>query len=398
MSAPAGGRFYAGLGALVVALGLARLWLGPWYYTWNPLEVSLLERWPAAWEVSYYTEQFPHFLGNAPARFGIALVHYRTFGALYLAAALYAWTGSAFWSLAVVDFIFWFLGGVAICHLARRLGASALAARIAALLVAASPLFVSHLWRLDMHTANFASMAIGCWAAVALIDECRSRVWMAVGLGGVLVWLGLSYSYQWVVMPLLLILTVTSRRLSLVWSVAIPAAALGIYFVGTRALEGLFGAAVAPASEFTRVAEQPGALIVQRVASGGALGIVRQMLEPYPVLEIAHGYHPLVLGAGLGGALLLSWRVKLLAAAGLAIALYSVTSYSAPWAATASYPFVYIGAAHACVVCGRVARRFATPLAFALSAIMMGATNLDLVGNTRFLLTWWTYFAGRYLF
>jgi hypothetical protein len=398
VSRAAGAWFYAALAVLVLALGLARLWLGPWYYTWNPLEVSLLERWPAAWEVAYYTEQFPQFLGNAPAKFGIALVHYRTFAALYLAAALDAWTGSAFWSLAAVDLIFWFLGGVATYHLARRLGVHDRGARIAALLVVASPLFVSHLWRLDLHTANFASMAIGLWAVVALIDECRRRPLLILALGALLVWLGLNYSYQWVVMPLLFVLTLTSGRLGWVSSIAVPVGAIGLYFAGTRALEWLFATAVAPPTEFTHVAEQPGGLIVQRLAADGISGTLRQLLDPYPILLMVRAYHPVVLGAGIGGALLLSRRVILLTAVGLAVALYSVTSYSAPWAATVSYPLVYIGAGHACAACGRLARRFAVPVAFALGAAMMAVTNLDLVGNTRFLLTWWTYFAGRYLF
>jgi hypothetical protein len=393
------GAYYALLALLVLALGLARLWLGPWYYTWNPYEVTLLERWPAAWEVSYYTEQFPHFLGDAPAKFGIALVHYRTFATLYLAATLYAWTGSAFWSLAAVDFAFWFLAGVAARQLALRLGTSDTAARIAGLLVVASPLFISHFWRLDLHAANFATMAIGAWAAVALIDETRSRLLLTLSLGALLVWLGLNYSYQWVLMPLLVVLCLTSRRHGPLTAFLVPAGAALLYLAGTRALELLFATFVGPASAFDNVASQPGSMILDRARSGAPLReIAESLLSPYHVTEIARSYHPLVLGAGIGGALLLSRRLAALTLVGLGISLYSVTSYSAPWAATVAYPFVYVGAAHACVVCGRWLGRYAPTATLSLAALLMAVTNLDLVGNTRFLLTWWIYFGGRYLF
>ncbi|HEU5315417.1 MAG TPA: hypothetical protein VFX49_04865 [Chloroflexota bacterium] len=391
--------FYGLLGGLVLALGLARLWLGPWYYTWNPFEVTLLERWPAAWEVAYYTEQFPHFLGAAPPKFGVALVHYRTFATLYLAATLYAWTGSAFWSLAAVDFVFWFLGGVAARQLARRLGATELTARIAALLVVASPLFISHFWRLDLHAANFATMAIGSWAAVALIDGRRNPVLLTAALGALLVWLGLNYSYQWVLMPLLVILCLTSRHHGWAESLLVPAGAALIYLAGTRGLELLFATLVGPASAFDNVASQPGSMILERARSGvPPREILGSLFSPYHVTEIARSYHPLVLGAGIGGALLLSRRLAALTIAGLGISLYSVTSYSAPWAATVAYPFVYVGAAHGCAVCGRLFGRYAVTAALSFAILLMSVTNLDLAGNTGFLLTWWSYFAGRYVF
>jgi hypothetical protein len=175
-------------------------------------------------------------------------------------------------------------------------------------------------------------------------------------------------------------------------------------------------------------------MIVERL---GALRRPSDALALLPtqfhVLEVVRSYHPVVLGAGIGGACLLSRRLAGLLAAGLALSLYSVTSYSAPWAATVAYPFVYAGAAHACVVAGRAAAaallalpriagparlawlprggplalvapppsaaaRLAGGLACLAAAVLAALTNLDLAGDTRFLLTWWAYFAGRYLF
>jgi hypothetical protein len=44
------------------------------------------------------------------------------------------------------------------------------------------------------------------------------------------------------------------------------------------------------------------------------------------------------------------------------------------------------------------ARTVGTGIAAATAFILAAQTNLDLVGNTTFLLTWWRYFGGRYLF
>src|SRR4051812_20862912 len=136
--------FYAALGLLTLTLGLARfdLGVGAWYHTYHPPEVSLLAGWPASWEAVYYTDEFPNFLGNAPTRFGIAPVHYRTYLTLYLTTVIYALTGSAYWSFAAVDLFFWWLASVATYHLARRLRASEVGAVLSALLVVASPLLV----------------------------------------------------------------------------------------------------------------------------------------------------------------------------------------------------------------------------------------------------------------
>ena len=93
------------------------------------------------------------------------------------------------------------------------------------------------------------------------------------------------------------------------------------------------------------------------------------------------------------------------------------------WAATNAYPFVYIGAGTTCVTLGRivagqvrrwrdgrlrspadtanelgVSDRLAVGVAIACGFVLAAQTNLDLIGNNDFLLTWWGYFAGRYLF
>jgi hypothetical protein len=148
------------------------------------------------------------------------------------------------------------------------------------------------------------------------------------------------------------------------------------------------------------------------------------------VVELIDSYSPLVLAAGIAGAVHHSRRLAALTLAGVGISLFSLGSYSAPWAATIAYPYVYLGAAHAATTTGRLISWFVGRLGDRLNgapspggqdtlgkvraapwqrwlsrgtvALLAGAmivpTNLDLFGNTIFLLRWWAYFAGRYLF
>jgi hypothetical protein len=464
--------------ALPVLLALARLWLGPWYHTWNPQEVNLLEGLPAAWEVSYYTDQFPNFLGNAPPRFGVAPVHYRTFSTLYLATVLYGWTGSAHFAFAAVDVLFWGLAGIATYHLALRLRVTDLTptsspyrrgelttqtlrqetggrrpvsreheAMLAAVLVVTSPLFISHMWRHDLHAANFASMVIGAWAAVALVDGRLRPALLAAALGAVLVLLGLNYSYQWISMPLIGVLCLTSGttahqaagwrgRLLAGWTggryplpvaVGVTLGAIAVYFAGTRALEWLFATLVASPAAWTSQASEPGSLILDRLrAVRTPLDLLGLFGTRYLLQILIDSYSPLVLAAGIAGSLLHSRRLALLTLAGLAVSLFSLGSYPAPWAATIAYPYVYLGAAHTAIVAGRLVGHVVSRLSrlshasrvsagsggsqqpwrpwlsrgtvALLAAAMIVPTNLDLLGNTSFLLRWWAYFAGRYLF
>ncbi len=124
---------------------------------------------------------------------------------------------------------------------------------------------------------------------------------------------------------------------------------------------------------------------------------------------------------GLAGVALLGGRAVLLTLVGLTISLFSITYYPAPWAATTAYPLVYAGAGMGCAALGgasvrllralpgaRSSRRRPAPrgrLALAgrvvalVVALILGAPpNADLLGDTGFLLTWWGYFAARYLF
>jgi hypothetical protein len=266
------------------------------------------------------------------------------------------------------------------------------------------------MWRHDLHPANFASMPLCLWAGVALVDDHRSRWRLAVALALLLVFASLSYQYQWVLAPLLLILCATNPRLGPLWGAAVTLVAVALYVLASAALEVLFRHAVGPPTEWSYVASQPGSMIAERVLAVRSLPDLLALLPgPYYVEEVVRSYTPALLGAGLVGVCLLGRRAVLLTVTGLAISLFSITYYSAPWAATNAYPLVYAGAGVACAAFGSLVARWLSRLPGPRAALA-GATslvvavalavppNVDLLGRTDFLLTWWSYFAARYLF
>ncbi len=412
----------AALVPVALALGLARLATGPWYHVYNPRGVVLLDGLPAEWETRYYLEHLPTFLGNAPPGAGIAPVHYRVFASLFLTTTLYGWIGSAYWSLAIVDLAAWCAAALATYHLALRLGASPRASWLGALLVTTSPLLVSNMWSHVLHLAEFASLPIGLWAAVALVEEGGG--WLATGwrLGVLLFLLSVTYQYHWVVLPLLPILLLATPGWTPRRAAATVALAFAVFVAATAAMKAaLLIAGLGTAGAEAQAVAQPGSLAAARLAGVQSIAQLRSTLPEWGhVAATAALYHPWVFVAGLAGLVLLPWRARLLGAATIAISLVAYAAYAAPWTAMTAFPFIYLGAGAACHAAGagaarclallrqwqpeaagalaRWSRRAGLALSLALALALASLTNRDLAGDATFLLSWWNSYSPRPLF
>lgn len=359
---------------------------------YQPFGSLVLDGWPVSWEIVYYIRHFPTFLADQPPVTGFASVQFRVWLLLYLAAMLHGWINSAFWSMAIIDLLFWYLAAVAMLYVVPRLGLPRTAAIPAAVLVAASPLFVSGMWEHVLHPAEFGSLAIGLWAALRILDgpsrqqaatspngqpdsagwytpaRLRHRViaWLTAvpewrilwretaAFGGLLLVLSLTYQYQWFVLPLGAALAMTGRNGSLRRTLAIIAGGAIIYVAGTLLLRGLLillglDISVAdPYAEASAVAEPHGLLLAQ-AGTADPRSILTALLPRWDHVRLMlQTYHPVVLWAGLAGLLWTPWRFRLLAAISLAETLVASVTYPTPWMAMGSYPFVYMGAAVAC--------------------------------------------------
>lgn len=408
------GSLYVVLALLVAGLGLARLVTGPWYHLYNPKDGVLLEGWPAEWEVLYYVQHLPTMLGNTSPAFGVAPVQYRVLPFLYLVGLLAAWTGSAYWSLAVADLMGWFLASVATYHVALRLGASRWAAALAAVLVAGSPLLISNMWTHVLHDAEFASFPVGLWAALAVMEHVRRPLPRAAALGVILLLLSVTYQYQWIVAPLLLVLLLwDARRVPrrmLRESPFVLAGALVVFLLGTALLKwALFAGGLSSVGEQATAVAQPADLALTKIASvSDALQLFFGAGLRVRMIGTAQLYSPWVCAASPAGFFFLPWRARLLALVACVGAISAWALYTPPWMAMAAYPLVYLGAGALCAAAGTLVTRalagqigrapmavvvLGRALSLALAVALLAQTNGDLLGNARYAHDFWAAYA-----
>jgi len=391
----------------VLALAGLRLVTGGWYAVYDPFGANVLDGWPVAWETLYYVPHLPTFLGDGPP-LGIAPVQYRTFVNLYVGSLLYGWTNNAYWSLAAVDVLFWFLGSATAYHAMRRLGVSTLAAATGAFLLATSPVLVSNMWRHDLHVANFSTLALGTWAALVIVDEVRPLTRLTLALGALLLVLSFSYQYQWVVLPVAAVVLRLRARYSTARTLVVAAGALVVFLTGTLVMRTAFAVVgLAPDSPDASAVQQPDLLVAEQLTAARSLGGLRRVLPGLQhVVFTLQAYHPVVFLVGAVGLLALRRHVGLAALVASAFSLAAITLYPAPWTAMSAYPFIYLGAGQACALAGervRAAFRLSSPrVAIAIAAVLALAlaalTNGDLWGDYRFLLEWWRLYYPQRVF
>lgn len=396
--------------ALVLTLAAARLYGAHWYATYKPTGMQLLEGWPSSWEAAHFLVHAPTFLADQPVQAGIAPVDYRTYVNLYLYTQLLGLTGSAYWSLAAVDTFFWVLATLCTVHLGQRLGLSRIASCVGGLLVAGSPVLVAFMWHQDLHLANMASLPVGLWAAVTLIQEQRSRVWLAAGLGCVLTYLSLTYQYQWFVAPAALIIAALNPTIGPRIAALVTGGAVMVFTALTLVIQGvLLLAGLGPTPERLSAVQQPLALLAAQVAEARD---VRQLIALLPgpdqVVATATAYHPVIFVVGLIGLSAAGRRGLALGALTLVAPLLFMRLYPPPWVAMTGYPLICLGAGHAC---GQVGRGIASSalrtyrlarlrpwlsagVAVAAGSGLFALTNGDLVGDVRFMLAWWNLYSA----
>jgi hypothetical protein len=417
-AAPGGSRLpvYGLLTGLALLLAVVRLLTGPWLELVGPVGVMLLEGWPAQWEVVYFLQLLPNFAGDGPPRDGLAPVHQRALIEMFVTGALYAWTGSVYWSFALVDLAGWALAGIATFHLGLRLGCGRRASLLGAVLVVTSPLFASRMWTHVFHPAEFASLPVGLWAALTLLARCagedqassrraRRTATLAGGLGLVLFGLSLTYQYQWVVLPLAGVAALTwpggtgGRRVDRVSLVLGVVGAVVVLGLATLALRGLLALGGVPfGGSLAGAVSRPDSIVLERLRTEGVWWILPQLRS---VQAMVLAYHPLVVVVALAGLCLLPWRFTLLTAVASALALVTHAHYAAGWSVMSAYPLVYLAAGAGCAGAGvwlaRLLRRpdphLPAAVAVVLLLLLATLTNVDLAGNVAFARQWMGIYA-----
>jgi len=253
-------------------------------------------------------------------------------------------------------------------------------------------------------------MAIGLWAAFALVDDERHPLRLAAKLGLMLLLLGLNYQYQFIIGPMLLVLLLASPTLTKRQAIAVLAGAAATYLFSNSLLRWALDVAVGvPGGEPSTIVAAAEEMLAARLSAMRSLADLLPLLPSWYHLELtAQAYHPVVLAACVAGLFLLTPLARWLAVVATLATFATVSFYGYPWVAMSAYPIFYAGAAMTCVVAGRTLARVITRLvpaakvvalnrrdpdavAVGLACVLLTLTNLDLVGDSTFYLRWWNF-------
>ena len=337
--------------------------------------------------------------------------HYRALLPTYISAILAYWLDSSYKGFALVDLLGWWIGAWALYYLARRLDADHLSALTAAVLLAASPLLISHMWQQAVHVAHSASL-VPCFlvALLLLIDNRLLHGWRVIGLASVLYVASLAYQYQWIIVPCLLSLAVVDRRR---WKLLFSIVAASTLFVLMTFLtyHSLEAAGLSVSSH----SNDPLAVTtsrLSRIIDGEGSGLGRSFLESAKLL--VKSYHLFIVILSMFGLMYAHSRLRILVCVGVILALVSGYFHPVPWVSMNGYPFMYISAGLALVqgprwlaatvvrISSRRYPRFAeritagiTALARLTTAVLillaMWSTNTDIFGDYSFVQRWWDF-------
>lgn len=336
---------------------------------------------------------------------------YRGMLPIYVSAIFAYWLDSSYKGLALVDLSGWWIGAWALYHLARRLDADHLSALTAAVLLAASPLLISHMWRNTVHVMHSASL-VPCFlvALLLLTDNRLAHGWRVIGLSSVLYVASVNYQFQWIIIPCLLSLTVVERR-RWTWSLSIVAATILFVAMTFLTYQALAAVGLSPQSHLN----DPVTVIRGRltlVLGSDVPALVRSSLG---TVELSvRAYHPVLVILSVLGLIFAHTGLRILVCAGTVLGLASGYFQPFSWVAMNGYPFLYISAGLALVqgprwltatVAGFGSSRWPQAAAriasgsgvlaglgtVVLLLLAMWSTNGDLFGDYSFAQAWWSY-------
>ena len=405
------------LAVLIVLLAWPRLTGPSWWVLRMPFDLRESEGNTVQWEHYLFSNALRATLQSdaAPAVAGAYNTdHYRALLPTYISAIFAYWLDSSYKGFALVDLLAWWIAAWALYYLSRRLDTDNVSALIAAVLLAASPLMISHMWSQLLHVAHSASL-VPCFlvALLLLADQRLALGWRVVGLASVLYVASLTYQYQWIVVPCLLSLAILGER-RLIWILSIVTAAL-LFVAMTLLTHQILDSVGLPVSSRLN---DPLLAVSSRLALAidfDASGLGRSFLSLARLL--VKSYHPFIVLLSVLGLIFASARIRILVFTGTALGLASAYFQPVPWVVINGYPFMYISAGLAlaqgprCLadfiaqVSNRRYPKFAEQIAsgsrvlarlstVVLILLAVWSTNTDLLGDYSFAQQWWdfTYF------
>ena len=392
---------------VIVALTIPRVVGSSWRSIMLPGGMRNVEGLPVHWEPYVLLRSIQAMSADTVPRGmvdGYNTDEYRATLPTYFAAIMTQVTESYVIGVTVSEVVWWWFGALSVFVLARSF-VSASTAYCAGVLTCASPLGVGHVGSASLHTASSLSLSVLLVIAWRILYDGRLAFVPKVALYGSCLYLSsITYTYQWFLAPFFVVVTAASRSRDRVLASVLG---IGIFFAfrlmsyGVLALGGL---------EVHTHLNDPLRIMQARLSgmfaptSGhwAAIGPFLADTVADVVVGTVSSYHVVVVvGALIGLLMVRDARFGIASGAAISLGFAFGAVYGLAWVLMSGYPFVYALAAHGMsTAAGAVAMRlpylrehqYASHALLACgTAVLAAFTNLDLVGDPTFAITWWRW-------
>ena len=389
---------------IIISMSIPRVYGANWRAIMEPAQMRNLQGFPVQWE-SYLVLRSTHAM-SAPVPTDdlvewYSTDEYRATLPIYFAATLAQFTNNYALALHITDVFWWLLGALGVYAFVREIS-NPMVALSAGLLSCYSPIGVSHMGSGTLHTASSLSISLYLCILYRVLTKYRSSLWGFVLLGVLFFLSSITYTYQWFLIPFTLLLLIFCDytllpmfTLSLITFFSLRQCSMYLLQIGgliihvhqndpVRAIEYFFSSTVPAGAQF----------------SSYITVIVRQFIVILDV--IATSYHPVVILFAIIGSIGVDNNAQLrVTLSGTVVTLGVSFFYGMPWVVMSGYPIMYFLVSNGVyVICKRLnigsrvgSIRISNYINF---VVMFGfvnllgiITNLDIIGNDSFAISWW---------
>lgn len=390
---------------LILILAIPRI-IGPsWRSIMLPGDMRNLEGFPVHWESHIQLRSVRAMSANNSLDDLVkwySTDEYRATIPIYMASVFRQVTGNYIVSVTIAEVVWWWIGAVAVFLFALQFYNVATAFAAGAL-TASSPLAIGHLGTASLHTASSMSLSLFLLIGWRILHGNTFNVRQQILLYGSCLFLSsVTYTYQWFLAPLFLLLCLYPKpgRASIATNI------YGILlFLFLRVLS--YAILDVGGIEVHRHTNDPINLLRDRVlsvlvSSKDSMHIFYTLPDLFidSILGTISSYHPAILISAIFGAIRIhdkNLRYSFIIALILSVLLGVI--YGVAWVLMTGYPFVYALAAHGMASGSREAamrvpflrNNLRTPVALlgACTLVAIAITNLDLIGDASFVIKWW---------
>ena len=397
---------------VICTLSIPRV-MGPsWRALMAPMAMRNLEGFPVQWEAflvlrslySMSTNETPDDLIE-----WYSTDEYRATLPIYFAAVIAQLTDNYILGLTLSDVIWWWFGAIGVFILARSFSTTHISF-YAGLLTCFSPLGVSHIGSATLHTASSLSFSTSIATLWILIHSSHLHILSVKFLYGFCVYVSsITYNYQWVIIPLTLIIAILPnyswRRLSIcIYGTVI------FFIVRWSSYELLYLGNLSVHSHqndpirvllFTLAPIFEENTLINVIPSFVSLFVKQMSVVSY--MYISSFGQPVVFAAVIGAAFTRRSHEFVIHLSLLFLSYLFGTIYGVPWVIMISYPSMYLLAArgiahvHRIILTRQPTKRFSFlhrsilvhVIQFSTIAMIGMGTNLDLFDVPDFAVTWW---------